>query len=154
MASPNVFALPESDLNGFLFSAIGTEQNGLSLTVLSTLARLGEDPWAQAASWASMSKDAASDALAACIAQMPLSPKDLQNAPATAARLVALLFRQSPAPKLASKIGVAPERGRFSPVFVAYLVIGIGTAAVLVSFLTTHGPIARWWEASQTDQKN
>jgi hypothetical protein len=154
MASSNVFALPESDLNGFLFSAIGTEQNGLSLTVLSALARLGEDPWAKAASWASMSKDAASDALAACIAQMPLPPKDLQNAPATAARLIGLLFKQNSALSMVSKIGAAPARVRFSPIAVVYIIIGVGTVVALGTFVTNHGPIARWREASQSNQKN
>jgi hypothetical protein len=85
---------------------------------------------------------------------MPLSPKDLQNAPATATRLVALLFRQKSALNLVSKMGAPPARVRFSPVFVAYVLIGIGTAVALVTFVTTHGPIARWREASQTNQKN
>ncbi len=150
MASSDVFVLPKSNLNGFLFAAIGTEENGSSLTVLSTLARLGEDPWAKAASWASMSKDAAVDALAACIAQMPLSRTDLQNAPATAARLVALLFRQNSALGLVSKIGMAPTRARFSPILVAYIVVAVAAAAGLASTVISRYPIAQWWEGSQT----
>lgn len=91
MPSRDVFALDRSGFNGFLFAAVGTEANGSSVSVLSALARLGDDPWAKAASWAQMSKAAAGEALAACICQMPISPEDLQAAPSTAARLVLLL---------------------------------------------------------------
>ena len=91
MPNTDVFALDRSGFNGFLFAAIGTEAGGSSLTVLSALARLGDDPWAKAALWAGMSKPAASEALAACIATMPLTQADLLAAPSTAARLVLML---------------------------------------------------------------
>ena len=41
----DAFALRNSGLDQFLFAEVGTELNGSSLTVLSTLARLGKDPW-------------------------------------------------------------------------------------------------------------
>jgi hypothetical protein len=100
MPSRDVFALDRSGFNGFLFAAVGTEANGSSVSVLSTLARLGDDPWVKAASWARMSKAAAGEALAACICQMPVTPEDLQAAPSTAAQLVLLL---SPAAVAASR---------------------------------------------------
>ena len=95
MSRPDLFALNESGLNGFLFATVGTELNGSSLTVLSALARLGEDPWAKAASWARMPRAGASSALAACITQMPLSGQDLDDVHATAARLAGLLPSKS-----------------------------------------------------------
>ncbi len=52
MTSTDAFALKNSDLNTFLFADVGTELNGSALTILSVLARLGEDPWAEAARWA------------------------------------------------------------------------------------------------------
>jgi hypothetical protein len=52
MASADVFALENSGLNAFLFAEVGVELNGSALTILSALARLGEDPWAEAARWA------------------------------------------------------------------------------------------------------
>ena len=91
MPSRDVFALDRGGFNGFLYATVGTEADGSGLTVLSALARLGEDPWAKAASWARMSEAASGAALAACITQMPVSPEDVLAAPTTAARLVRLL---------------------------------------------------------------
>ena len=56
MSTSDVFALEKSGLNTFLFAEVGTETNGSVLTVLSVLARLGRDPWEQAARWASLPK--------------------------------------------------------------------------------------------------
>ncbi len=91
MPSRDVFALDQSGFNGFLFAAIGTEAGGSRLTVLSALARLGEDPWAKAAIWARMPRAASGEELAATIAQMPVTPEDQLAAVHTAARLVQLL---------------------------------------------------------------
>ena len=38
----NIFALRDLSLNAFLFSDVGVEANGTSLTILSLLARLGK----------------------------------------------------------------------------------------------------------------
>ncbi len=38
------FALLHSDLNDFLFAAVGDEPNGMPLSVISALTRLGVDP--------------------------------------------------------------------------------------------------------------
>ena len=48
MALPANFSLLHSELNAFLFAHLGEEENGLPLTVLSALTRLGADPWAEA----------------------------------------------------------------------------------------------------------
>jgi hypothetical protein len=91
MANPNVFALRDSDLNPFLFSRVGTELNGSELTILSILARLGEDPWSEAGRLSKLPKVAATDWLTDRIGRMPLITRDLGEAAATAARLVLLL---------------------------------------------------------------
>jgi hypothetical protein len=44
MTSIDAYALQHSDLNGFLFAAVGNEANGMTLSVLSALARLEMDP--------------------------------------------------------------------------------------------------------------
>ena len=64
MTSTDAFALKNSDLNAFLFADVGTEMNGSALTMLSVLARLGQDPWAEAARWTAKQKAAAIDCLA------------------------------------------------------------------------------------------
>ena len=43
------FSLLHSDLNDFLFAAVGDEPNGMPLSVISALTRLGVDPWDEAA---------------------------------------------------------------------------------------------------------
>lgn len=91
MRRGNVFALGHSDLNAFLFANVGIEQNGSALTLLSVLARLGHDPWAEAARWAAMPRSAAIDCLLRSIAQMPLDPGTLADTEAIASRLVLLL---------------------------------------------------------------
>ncbi len=88
---PNVFALKESGLDAFLYADVGAEANGSRLTILSVLARLGKDPWAEAARWAALPKAAVIDSLAQSIAQMPLVPSALAGARDSAARLVQLL---------------------------------------------------------------
>ncbi len=54
MAKADVFALKNSGLEAFLLAEVGTEWNGSGLTVLSLLARLGKDPWAEAATWSKL----------------------------------------------------------------------------------------------------
>jgi hypothetical protein len=94
----DVFALEKSGLSPFLFAEVGTELNGSTLTILSVLARLGQDPWAEAARWARLPKAAVIDGLTASILRMPLNTQALASAHATAARLILLLPSQSPMP--------------------------------------------------------
>jgi hypothetical protein len=47
----NVFTAQYSSLDGFLFADVGVEANGMMLTVLSTLARRGMDPWQRLMGW-------------------------------------------------------------------------------------------------------
>jgi hypothetical protein len=91
MPTSDAFALKNSGLNEFLFAEVGTEANGSPLTILSVLARLGQDPWAEAARWTKLPPASMIDRLANCISQMPLRPQFLAEARATAARLILLL---------------------------------------------------------------
>ncbi len=97
---PNIFALRDSGLNAFLFSEVGVEPNGTSLTILSLLARLGKDPWDEAAAWADKPKDAAIRLLTDSISQLPPNQQAFDDAHLTASRPVALLPTQGP-PKAA-----------------------------------------------------
>jgi hypothetical protein len=86
--------LQRSGLNPFLFAEVGTELNGSTLTILSVLARLGQDPWAEAAKWTKLPKATIIDRLAQSIEQMPLSSQAIKEARSTAARLILLLPSQ------------------------------------------------------------
>ena len=65
MPSTDAFALRRSGLNEFLFAAIGTEGNGMRLSVLSVFARLGHDPWKEAGRLAGLPKLEAAESLRA-----------------------------------------------------------------------------------------
>ncbi|HUZ63756.1 MAG TPA: hypothetical protein VMU82_08600 [Acetobacteraceae bacterium] len=118
MASTDAFALRRSDLNGFLFADVGVEASGMTLSVLSALARLGMDPWQEAGRLAKLPRAAAVDGLARIIAAMPASLWPLADATAIAARLVALLPAGGGAPPLPERRGLRwllsalPGRGR------------------------------------------
>jgi hypothetical protein len=88
--------LQHSDLNAFLFADVGVEANGMVLSVLSTLARRGVDPWQEAGYLAKLPRAVAIEGLARIIAAMPASPWSLQDATATAEPLVRLLPERSP----------------------------------------------------------
>src|SRR6267154_3351661 len=60
--------LPEFD--SFLFAAVGEELDGLPLSVLSALTRLGLDPRDEAARLAHLTREAAADQLARMIARL------------------------------------------------------------------------------------
>lgn len=105
MAQSDAFAFKNSGLNEFLFAEVGNEVNGSPLTILSVFARLGKDPWSEAARLAKMPKGALIDYLANSISQMPLCPQALIDARATAARLILLLPSQV----------LAPRKGETSP---------------------------------------
>jgi len=68
MPQSDVFSLGRSELSAFLFAQIGVEQNGMTLSVISGLARLGVDPWAEAARLSVLPGPAAIEALARKIA--------------------------------------------------------------------------------------
>ena len=73
-------------LDPFLTESVGVEENGMALTVLSALARLGLDPWAEARHLASLPKQVAASAIAHRFA--------LKADSAIATRLAALLPEQ------------------------------------------------------------
>ncbi len=96
MKTTEIFALERSDLNGFLFSVIGSERNGSDISVVSLLARTGADPWREAGRLAALPKLAAKEWLAQVIANGPSSTWALPEARVIAARLIALLPARAP----------------------------------------------------------
>jgi hypothetical protein len=75
--------------DAFLFELLGTEENGMELSVLSALARAGLDPWAEAKRLAALPRQAAIAAITAVL--------HLTTEPETARRLVDLLPRSTAA---------------------------------------------------------
>lgn len=98
MALPARFSLLHSDLNDFLFASVGEEQNGVTLSVVSALTRLGVDPWEEAARLTPMPKASAAEALAPLIARLPIRRTQSLDDLAISRRLVELLPAGKPAP--------------------------------------------------------
>jgi len=83
----------------FLYAAVAEDtDSGLSVTVLSALARLDIDPWEMAGSLASMPEGAAVDRLATLLRALPCVGGGREHPVLLARRLVALLPEGSTAP--------------------------------------------------------
>jgi hypothetical protein len=95
MPSTDAFALSHLGLNDFLFAPVGTEANGMTLSLISVFARRGDDPWREAGRLAGLPKLAAIESLAGTIVGMPTGKWKLPDAMAIATRLIALLPAQS-----------------------------------------------------------
>jgi hypothetical protein len=134
VAHVDTFALKNSDFNAFLFADVGPELNGSTLTILSILARLGKDPWVEAARWRKLPLDNAIDCLAQSIVRMPLCPQSVVGARATAAQLVLLL----PAPHRLIELRRRPAHAIETPMWVSValmvcmLVFGLAMNAMLM----------------------
>ena len=130
MPSSDAFALRRSGLNEFLFAAIGTEGNGMVLSVLSVFARLGHDPWKEAGRLAGLPKLEAAESLARTITSMPTSLWTLPAAREIATRLIALLPMQLPV------AGHDPVTSAYSAR--ARRFIGVGVVFVCVAFAVAY----------------
>ena len=64
---------------GVSFAPVWDEKNGTPLSILSALARLGMDPWGEAARLAEMPRAAAVSALAAILARLPRSEPEVPD---------------------------------------------------------------------------
>jgi hypothetical protein len=134
VTSTDAFALKNSDLNAFLFADVGMESNGSNLTILSILARLGQDPWAEGARWTKLPKVDAIACLARSIGKMPLSPETLANTTAIASRLIVLLPLQSRTPVRGVGAAITPSvMPGWMPIAVLCVVVLISLALSITS---------------------
>jgi hypothetical protein len=85
-------------LDEFLSAPICDEENGMTLSVLSALARLGIDPWLEAARLADLSRANAAAALTDLINRLFAGAAAIPDAAGIASRLVKLLPEHAPAP--------------------------------------------------------
>jgi hypothetical protein len=92
LASSAEFSFNHTEFDDFLFASIGKEKNGIELTVLSALTRLGFDPWAEAARLSDLPGETAERALLEVIALLPEG--DWKTSSAIATRLVDQLPRR------------------------------------------------------------
>lgn len=128
-------SLPQH-LERFLHALAGTERNGMELSVLSLLARLGKDPWAEAMHLAKLPTVAAAESLAGAIASLPGNSQSPAQARATAFSLIQLLPGRAKSSQNQATPG-KPARGRVATILAyggtlgAALVFGVLLAATL-----------------------
>jgi hypothetical protein len=133
MALPAQFSLLHSDLNDFLFASVGEEKNGVTLSVVSALTRLGMDPWEEAARLTPLPKPLAAEALAKLIARLPICRSQSLDDFAISRRLVELLPAQAtPSLGRRGRAGTGQERYWRTMMLLAGLALG---AAILAAML-------------------
>ena len=133
MALSARFSLLHSDLNDFLFASVGEEQNGVTLSVVSGLTRLGLDPWEEAARLTPLPKARAAEALATLIARLPIRRTPSLDDLAISRRLVELLPDQKSAPLQGrERVGAGQEKYWGAMIVLASVALG---AAILSSLL-------------------
>jgi hypothetical protein len=93
----SVFALRTSVFNDFLYAPVGEEGNGMMLTALSALARMGVDPWDEAARLSELPTETATKRLASIISGIPQGQWPESSVGDIVARLIALLPRKQAA---------------------------------------------------------
>lgn len=125
------FTLGHSPYNAFLFAAIGEEQVGGPLTVLTALTRLGFDPWQEAARLSDLPRDVATHALAATIARLPEGDWKATDAEAIAARLVSWLPEHSAKPIPPVTPPLSGDRKKMRPELAKAVAWGVLAAALL-----------------------
>jgi hypothetical protein len=85
------YPLLSTEFNDFLFAPIGAEKNEMLLSVLSALARLGIDPWQEAARLTQLPRELATQRLTSMVEGLPDGRWAPSDSRIIAARLVQLL---------------------------------------------------------------
>jgi hypothetical protein len=135
------FSALGSEFNAFLFASIGDDRNDMPLSVLSALARLGLDPWQEAAELARLPPDTATQRLIASIAAFSDGLSVHLEIRTLAARLIGLL--PHPARPNAAPGGPVPDADDMTK-FRA----GMRMFAVLIAIMLA----AQWVAASREPQ--
>jgi hypothetical protein len=118
------YASLNSLFDPFLFSSIVDQENGMEFTILSALARLGIDPWEEAARLAALPKPMASEALVVLIGRLPKGNWKLSHSAELASRLVELLpCPKPPGARQARAEGITPAVR--SAIWFGLIVLGI-----------------------------
>ncbi|HEY1301822.1 MAG TPA: hypothetical protein VGF07_15085 [Stellaceae bacterium] len=129
------------DLDEFLFATVGEETEGVSLSVISALVRLGLDPWQEAGRLSSLSSREAAEQMARLIAELPGSFRPLEEAREIARHLVGLLPKHD-IPRVAAprvQIQLRYRKRAPSPPSSYWIVLGLLTAAALLSIVLRGG---------------
>ena len=95
MSRMDYFRQGGTPFDKFLYAVLGQDRAGNTISVLSALARLGHDPWDEAAELSALSSAAAQTRLQGHMARFPDIPAEAWDPHATIPHLVALLPQSS-----------------------------------------------------------
>jgi hypothetical protein len=133
------------EFNNFLFALVGEDRNGMPLSVVSVLARMGMDPWVEAASLADLPAETAARKLAAWLAVLPHPTLRPAGPDTRAAHLIALLPRRRdpnlPQPPAGTgAVAAAQPRALTKVILVAiYMILSLG---IQLFFARREPPVA------------
>lgn len=144
-------------LNPFLFAPVGDEPNGMTLSVISLYARLGQDPWLEAARLSRLPVREAAESLAKSISAMPGSVWPATASTEIASRLVMLLPEPVVRSAAAPAIPDQPASGQSMRNIVVAVCIVVGLV-LAVAQMVTSGPadgdtLGGFSEPAQTPRK-
>jgi hypothetical protein len=118
--------------NDFLYAAICEERNALPLTVLSALARLNLDPWAEAAKLSELPTSTATQRLASLIARLP-GDRAQTDMEAIADRLIGLLPCRGTSAASSTENAQSLREMTGSTVAIALLCVALGIALLMAA---------------------
>lgn len=124
MATPNVLNPHPLEFERFLYASVGEDRNGYVVTVLSTLARLGLDPWKETAELVSLGRDAAGSRLGKLLARFPDVPT-LESDHRRVARDLSQLLPEGPKSVSLKRAAVTVADGRSGTNGVIWTVLAI-----------------------------
>jgi len=108
----------------FLYASVGDDRNGNVVTVLSTLARLGVDPWSEAADLSDLTRDDARARLGTLLTRFNDVPALVSEHGPITARLLELLPKTSGRATVQGAVLSAPAIiSRIGPILALLMVI-------------------------------
>jgi len=126
-----LYAPLRPDLDDFLFATVGEERDGMPLSVISALTRLGLDPWAEATRLSSMETREAVEQLVPIIVRLPGERWASSEIRKIALRLVELL--PSTSASHAATDAAPQSRAKIAPSKAFWLVCFLLLATAIVS---------------------
>ena len=111
MAELNVLNPHPPEFERFLYASVGEDRNGYVVTVLSTLARLGLDPWEETAELVTLGRSAAHARLGALLARFRDVPT-LASEHGRVARDLSRLLPEAPTSGVLKRVASTAGDGR------------------------------------------
>ena len=128
-----------SEFNSFLFAPVSEDEDDPPLSVISALARLDVDPWAEAAALAGLAREPAAQRLASLLAKLPYGRSVHPDPETTSARLVRLLPRPGKPETSSREVFFHPGPVNGSQLAAAICVICLATFLTTLVFMTSPG---------------